>query len=264
MQSYLMVKGVLLDVSGVLLDGDRVLPGAAQCIVSLESAGLPVRFVTNTTRQSKRQLAQHLRSHGIEVELHRLFAPAAAACAWLKKNGYAPHLLVHPDLEEDFAECSTSGPCAVVIGDAAQAFGYDSLNAAFRKLQKGAPFLALARNRAFKDHDGLLSLDAGAFVEALEYAAGTKAILFGKPSRDFFTAAVESMGCRPHDVAMVGDDVESDVAGALRAGIGAGILVRTGKYRAGDERQVEPRPTAIVASIEEATQLILGMSAKGD
>jgi HAD superfamily hydrolase (TIGR01458 family) len=259
-----MVKGVLLDVSGVLLDGDTVLPGAAECIVNLESAGLPVRFVTNTTRQSKRQLAQHLRSHGIEVELHGLFAPAAAACAWLRKNGYAPHLLVHPDLEEDFAECHASGPCAVVIGDAAQAFAYDNLNAAFRKLQKGAPFLALARNRSFKDRDGLLSLDAGPFVEALEYAAGTKAILFGKPSREFFTAAVESMGCHVGDVAMVGDDVESDVAGALKAGIGAAIRGGTGKYRAGDESQVEPRPTAVVASIVEATQLILRMSADGD
>ena len=264
MQSYLMVKGVLLDVSGVLLDGDTVLPGAAECIERLESAGLPVRFVTNTTRQSKRQLAQHLRSHGIEVEVNGLFAPAAAACAWLKKNGYAPHLLVHPDLEEDFAECLASGPCAVVIGDAAQAFTYDSLNAAFRKLQRGAPFLALARNRTFKDRDGLLSLDAGAFVEALEYASGTKAILFGKPSRDFFLAAVESMGRHADDVVMVGDDVESDVAGALQAGIGAAILVRTGKYRAGDESQVEPPPTAVVASIEEATRLILGMSADGD
>ncbi|MEK1931201.1 MAG: HAD-IA family hydrolase, partial [Pararhizobium sp.] len=103
-------------------------------------------------------------------------------------------------------------------------------------------------------------LDAGPFVEALECASGTKARLFGKPSPEFFLAAVASTGCDPADVAMVGDDAQSDVAGALSAGIGMGILVRTGKYRHGDENSVEPKPSAVVEDIWAAGCLILEMS----
>jgi HAD superfamily hydrolase (TIGR01458 family) len=260
MQYSLMIKGVLLDISGVLCDGYAAMPGAVESVSHLRAAEIPIRFLTNTTRQSKRQLIQQLQSFGISATPDEVFTPVAAARAWLDKNGYAPHLLVHPDLEEDFADCSADGRAAIVLGDAGQRFTYDNMNVAFRELQNGAPFLALARNRVFRDLDGRLSLDAGPFVEALECASGTKARLFGKPSPEFFLAAVASTGCDPADVAMVGDDAESDVAGALSAGVGKGILVRTGKYRYGDENSVEPEPSAVVEDIWAAGCLILKMS----
>jgi HAD superfamily hydrolase (TIGR01458 family) len=257
MQSFPMINGVLLDISGVLLDGDAVVPGAVVSVERLRFAGLPVRFLTNTTRQSKRKLVDQLRSCGIDAGVDEVFAPAAAACAFLAESGYAPHLLVHPALEEDFADCSRDGPTAVVIGDAGEAFTYQRMNSAFRALREGAPLLALARNRFFKDRDGGLSLDAGPFVEALEYAAGTRALLFGKPAAEFFVAAAGSMGSDLSATAMVGDDAESDVAGALSAAIGTGILVRTGKYRDGDENHVTPKPSLVVKDIGAASDFIL-------
>jgi HAD superfamily hydrolase (TIGR01458 family) len=259
MQYSDMIKGVLLDISGVLSDGDAAMPGAVESVLHLRAAEIAIRFLTNTTRQSKRRLIHQLQSFGISAAADEVFTPVAAARAWLNKNGCSPHLLVHPDLEEDFADCRADGPVAVVLGDAAQRFTYDGMNAAFRELQNGAPFLALARNRMFRDVDGRLSLDAGPFVEALEYASGTKARLFGKPSPDFFLAAVASMGCDPVDAAMVGDDAESDVAGALSAGVGKGILVRSGKYRPGDENIVKPEPSVVVEDIRAAVGCILKM-----
>lgn len=59
-----------------------------------------------------------------------------------------------------------------------------------------------------------LVLDAGAFVAALEYATGREATIVGKPSPAFFRAAAESMGVDLPDVAVVGDDITTDVAGA--------------------------------------------------
>jgi ribonucleotide monophosphatase NagD (HAD superfamily) len=56
---------------------------------------------------------------------------------------------------------------------------------------------------------------------------------------------------------MIGDDAESDVAGALGAGIGQAILVRTGKYRVGDEQRYRPSPTAVLANIREAIDFVL-------
>src|SRR5262245_40335224 len=135
------------------------------------------------------------------------------------------------------------GDGAVVVGDAADGFTYETLNRAFRLLMNGAPLLALAMNRYFRETDGL-SLDAGPFVAALEYASGRKATLFGKPAPALFHAAMDRFGCKPADVIMIGDDVEADVNGAIATGLG-GMLVRTGKYRDGDDARLDRR--AIVA-----------------
>lgn len=252
-----MARGVLLDLSGVLYDGDTVLPGAVAAVLRLREAGLPVRFLTNTTRKPKRQIVAQLHQLGFDCAADEVFTPVAAARAWLDAHHHQPHLLVHPALEEDFADCQRNGPVAVVIGDAADRFSYDRLNATFRALMADAPLLALARNRFFRDRDGELSLDAGPFVEALEHASGVKARVLGKPSADFFRAAATSMGLEPGDVAMVGDDAESDTAGALAAGIGTAILVRTGKYRDGDEQRFQPAPSKTVADVSAACDLIL-------
>ncbi len=252
-----MIKGALLDIAGVLDVGGTARPDVAGAVARLRAAGIAVRFVTNSTRRPKRRVIADLRALGIAAEADEVFTPVAAALAWLRDNGYLPHLVVHPALEEDFAGCGGEGPAAVVIGDAADRFTYGNLNAAFRAIEDGAPLLALADNRVFRDKDGRLSLDAGAFVRALEYASGETAILFGKPAPDFFRATVRHIGCDPAEAVMVGDDAESDVAGALAAGLGQGVLVRTGKYRDGDEAGVEPRPSAVVDDIGAAVDLIL-------
>jgi len=131
------------------------------------------------------------------------------------------------------------------------------LNPAFRHLIAGAPFLALAANRVFRDDDGELSMDAGAFVHALEFSSGVSPLVLGKPAPDFFAAACASMDCAPSDAVMIGDDAEADIAGALSAGIERAILVRTGKFAPGDETRVIPRPTDVADGIVKAVDLLL-------
>ena len=157
---------------------------------------------------------------------------------------------------EDFADLPSDRAEAVVVGDAGEYFTYDLLNRAYRKLTEGAALLALAKNRNFKDSDGELSLDAGPFVAALEFASNRNAVLFGKPSSDFFGAAVEDLGCRASNVVMVGDDAEADVEGAISSGL-KGILVRTGKYRPGDESKLGSGSDHVAENLNEAAQWIL-------
>lgn len=249
---------VFLDLAGVLYDGDRAVPGAAAALERLRQAGLAVRFLTNTTRSPRRAILAKLAGMGIEVADGELFTPARAACDLLAAQGRSPHLLIHPDLAEDFGEMPDTGPPgAVVVGDAAEHFTYAAMNAAFRQLEAGADFLALAVNRTFRDSDGHLSLDAGAFVAALEYASGRQAEILGKPSPAFFETALASMGCAGAEAVMVGDDAESDVAGALEAGLGRAVLVRTGKYRPGDETRFAPPPTHVADDLAGAVDWIL-------
>lgn len=252
-----MIKAVCLDLAGVLYEGDAVVPGALDALARLHAAGLAVRFLTNSTRRPRRVILERLGRFGFDVAPEELFTPASAAMARLKAEGWAPHLLIHPDLTEDFNGAPEGAPQAVVVGDAGPFFTYERLNAAFRVLDGGGAFLALAANRVFRDVDGERSMDAGAFVAALEYASGRRAEVLGKPAPAFFAAALGSMGVEAGEAVMVGDDAEADVAGALSAGLGTAVLVRTGKYAPGDEGRFAPSPSAVVADIGAAVDWIL-------
>lgn len=253
------VKGVLLDLGGVVYVGDTPLPGAVAAIGRLRQAGIGVRFLTNTTRSSRRMLLQKLRAMGMDIADEELFTPSLAARQRIEREGLRPHLLIHPALKEDFVALPEGAREAVVVGDAGDSFSYAALNAAFRALEHGAEFLALANNRSFRDADGGLSLDAGPFVAALAFASRREPQILGKPAPDYFLSALASMGCEPGDAVMVGDDAESDVAGAMAAGL-AGILVKTGKYRPGAEDSIVQPPSAVVEDLPTAVDWVLAQA----
>ena len=165
---------------------------------------------------------------------------------------------MHPNLLPEFADLDTADPNAVLVADAGEAMTYDGLNAAFRQLMRNGarvPLIAMARNRFFKDKGGL-SLDAGPFVAALEYASGAVAELVGKPSAAFFRLGLAELGCDATDAVMIGDDVRDDVVGAADAGL-HGLLVRTGKFRPGDESQLIDGRTSVVDDFAAAVEAVL-------
>jgi len=94
------------------------------------------------------------------------------------------------------------------------------------------PLVALGMTRYWRAEDGL-RLDAGAFVRALEYAAGRTAVVVGKPDPTFYGAAVDTLHVPADQVVMIGDDIHTDIESAQRAGL-TGVLVRTGKFSASD------------------------------
>ena len=239
------VRGILVDLDGVVHVRGKALPGWLEAIARVRAAKIPLKFITNTTRLPRRRIVEDLAQLGLQVAKVDVFTPAILAHAFLTRENLAPFLVAHRDLREDFAGLPEHGREAVVLGDAGADFTYETLNVAFRKILHGAEFLALANNRNFLDADGELSLDVGAFVSALEYASGRKALVLGKPSPLFFGLAVDSLGCAAEDVAMIGDDAEVDVGGAMAAGL-MGVLVQTGKYRSGQEQNLD-RPATFVA-----------------
>ncbi|MEM7192353.1 MAG: TIGR01458 family HAD-type hydrolase, partial [Pseudomonadota bacterium] len=137
-----MIRGVLLDLAGVVYEGDHVLPGAVAAVARLHEAGLPIRFVTNTTTRTKAALLTRLKGLGLEITDRELFTPSEAAREWLAAHKASPHLLVHPDLEAEFTGIPQRERTAVIVGDAGGGFTYEHLNRAFRELTQGAAFLA--------------------------------------------------------------------------------------------------------------------------
>lgn len=244
------VRGLLLDLEGVLYQDSAVIPGAPEAVRDLAGRGLALRFLTNTTTRPRREIVERMSGMGFAVDPAQVFTPALAAGLLLRRgNMRRLHLASAPALAEDFAafDLVADHPDAVVMGDLHTGFTWRRLDGLFRMLLGGARLVALHRNR-FCRRGGELSLDLGPFVAALEYAAGTEALVVGKPSAPFFLGAVADMGLAADDVVMVGDDIEADIGGALAAGLKA-VQVMTGKYSRRDDAHPRVRPSARVASI---------------
>jgi HAD superfamily hydrolase (TIGR01458 family) len=251
------VRALLVDLDGVLYVEDDPVPGARDAVALLRDRGLGLRFVTNTTARSRDETLAKLERLGFEVSPEELVTPAALARRRCQKRGHETvALIMNEAVKADFEGLSEVGerPDAVIMGDLGEAFGFEILNRAFRMVMDGAELIALQKNRFWVTGEGL-SLDAGPFVAAIEYASGTEAHIVGKPAPAFFDGVLGDLGVDPEDAAMVGDDVESDVAGAMNEGLG-GILVRTGKYREDFVRESGVEPTATVDSIADVPELI--------
>jgi phospholysine phosphohistidine inorganic pyrophosphate phosphatase len=252
------VEGLLLDLSGVIYVQDEAVPGAADSLERLRSEGIPIRLVTNTTMRPRSSILERLERLGIEADPAELLTPATLAASRCAEAGYeSVSLVVLDELREDLEGLEERGDSvdAVIVGDLGDSWDYGVLNRAFRQLMDGAALIALQKNRYWETAEGL-SLDAGPFVSALEYATGREAEVVGKPSPAFFELALGELGVSADRAAMVGDDVEADVGGAIDAGL-AGILVRTGKYREDLVRESGIEPTATVDSIADIPWLIL-------
>ncbi len=232
-----MIKAVFLDISGVITIGNSVINGAADAVRQIQQQGLELRFLTNTSRQTRKAMVEGLQAHGFQCLEEQVYTAPFAAHDWLQQQGRRPYCLVHPNIVSEFEDLDQHNPDAVIIGDAADDLNYANLNRAFRLCQQGAPLVGIGHNRYFKLDDEFL-LDAGPFIAAIEYAANTQAVIMGKPSADFFKQVMASVNCDNSEVLMVGDDVYGDIEGALNARLQA-CLVQTGKYRAGDENRIE-------------------------
>lgn len=237
----------MLHVSG------QAIPGAAEAVRRLRADGHRLRFVTNTTTRSRARLAEELRTAKIDVDDAEVQTTADAAVSALRGRrvlALVMHALVG-DL--DGIELVGESADAVLVGGADETpetnlvFSYMNLARAFAELELGARLYCLHKNRWWQTARGPL-LDAGAFVAGLEYAADVEAVVIGKPSPAYFTAALEALDTDPELAWMVGDDLESDIAGAQALNMNT-VLVRTGKFRPDAVEASRIRPNGIVSSI---------------
>ncbi len=182
---------------------------------------------------------------GIELddeELQTTPRAAAAALAGRRVLALTMHAIVG---EFEGVELVGEDAEAVLVGGADETpetnlvFSFMNLARAFHELEAGAELYCLHKNRWWQTKHGPL-LDSGALVVGLEYAADTEAIVLGKPSTAYFAGLTW----------MVGDDIESDIAGAQKHGMRT-ILVRTGKFRPDAVEATRIRPEGIISSIAQ-------------
>lgn len=234
------MAALLIDLDGVLYEGDRPVAGAAAAIDWIVAEGIPHLFLTNTTSRPRRAIVEKLASMNISASEQRILTPPVAAARWITAHVSGPvALFIAPVTRREFdgldiAAADAANVAAVVVGDYGERWDFAELNRAFRLLMtKPQPTLvALGMTRYWKAEDGL-RLDTAPFVMALSHASGAEPVVLGKPAATFFDAALSLLGVEHGQALMIGDDINGDVRGAQQAGIRA-ALVETGKFRAQD------------------------------
>ncbi len=244
---------VLFDLDGTLTDGVGGQPLAGALDAVRETARLvPVRYLTNATSWPRAALEQSLSREGFVVSPGSVVTPTVLARKVLVQRGHDCGVLIaDPRSLEDLEWHRASDPAqarSVLVATEGHDMAIRDLAPAVDALLAGAKLYTLQQNRLFRRR-GRLVTDLGPLAAFLAYAAKVDWENLGKPSRLLFQMVAEELGLPLASLMMVGDDAECDAAGALAAGCGAGVLVRTGKYRPGDEDRVQPRPSLVLESV---------------
>jgi HAD superfamily hydrolase (TIGR01458 family) len=248
------VRGLLLDLDGVLILQGAAIAGAPEAMAELDRRAIPYRVVTNTSLVSRMTLSTWSRRVGLRIPPQRILSALSASASFTARAypGRPLFVIASEDARTEFAgqwllgaqEADRKGAeaAAVVIGDSPEEATYDNLNRAFRLVRAGAQLIGMHKNRWWLTPAGP-TLDSGAFVAGLEFAASVKALVLGKPSPAFFREAAAGLlaeiGAAEHlagpdrrgrrELAMVGDDLWTDVIAAQRLGL-RGAFVLSGKH----------------------------------
>lgn len=252
-------KSFLIDINGVLYLGKEPVDGATETIDFLRENKYRFRFISNATRACREALCEKLKNFGFDISETEIFSAPVAAAKYIKNSKKGRCFLlttgdVHKDFENEGITITEEKPDFVVVGDAGDNFSFENLNKAFNFLLEGAELIAMEKDRYWRTSKGL-ELSAGPFVAALEYAAGRKAVVVGKPSESFFKLALGDMNAKVEETAVIGDDIITDIQGAQRFRM-KGILVKTGKYRKDIEEKSKIKPDQVLDSIAELRKVI--------
>ena len=249
------VRGLLLDLDGVLILRGAAIPGAVEAVAALDRRGVPFVVVTNTSLFSRAKLAGWAAKQGMPIPAERIQTALSASAALVHHRypGRPVYVIASEDARSEFhgsaavvldadaaavAEKAGVPVAAVVLGDSPDQLTKPNLDLAFRLVRNGAALIGMHRNPWWLTPEGP-TLDAGTFLVGLEWATKRRAELVGKPSPAFFRVAIERLAAEAasrgeprlarHDLAMVGDDTGTDIGGGRRAGLRT-VFVRTGKH----------------------------------
>jgi HAD superfamily hydrolase (TIGR01450 family) len=217
---------VLLDLDGCVWVGDDSTPRAVEAVDALRAAGKGVAFVTNDGRYATEDLVRKLWGLGLRASVEEVVTVGAALQVALASTPQWRRAFVigseaiHRHVAAAGLRETMESPDVVVIAGH-ERFDYDELRVGVRAILDGAEAICTARDPLFPASDGPWP-GSGAVVAAVEYATGVEAVTVGKPSPAIFRTALERLG--PGRALVIGDRVDSDLAGALAAGLDGALV----------------------------------------
>ncbi len=234
MIDFKRISGVIMDMDGVLWRGDQPLAGIHDLFPFLRARAIPFALATNNSRMTPADYVEKLARMAVEgIEEHQIVTSGTATAAYITRR-YPYRSVIHVVGGDGLRKLITDAGfdvtgevdprvVAVVVG-IDFALTYDKLKQASLCVRAGADFIATNTDATFPTPDGLVP-GAGSIVAALQTATGKIPISMGKPGRAMFDAALESLDVSRDRTLMIGDRLDTDIAGAAEIGIQTALVL---------------------------------------
>ncbi len=256
------IRAFLFDMDGVLYRGKQILPGVREIIELLDQRGISYACITNNATKTQEQYGKKLAAMGLSIPATHVITSAMVTGHYLRANyprGTTAYVVgmdgLHYALFGDGHFVYTEQRPDLVVQSADFELTYAKLRIACLGIRAGARYIVTNPDRSFPSEEGLTP-GSGAITAALQAAADVEPFIVGKPQPTMFRVAMELINGTPETTLVIGDRLDTDVAGAHAAGM-YGALVLTGvstrEHLTGSPRQ----PDAV---FDDLTRLIAALN----
>jgi NagD protein len=248
------IRSWLMDMDGVLIHEQSMVPGADRFLARLRELGRPFLVLTNNSMYTQRDLAARLRGTGLEVPEEAIWTSALATASFLhdqRPNGTAfviGEAGMTTALHDAGYTLTDRSPDYVVLGET-RTYSFERLAVAIRLILNGARFIATNPDPTGPTPDGPLPA-TGSVAALISRATGVEPYFVGKPNPLMMRSALNAIDAHSETSAMVGDRMDTDVVSGLEAGMHT-VLVLTGITKRDETERFPYRPSRIVDSIAD-------------
>jgi NagD protein len=247
-------KSYLIDMDGVLVKGNTMIPGADQFINRLRTAGAKFLVLTNNSRYSPRDLAHNLQTIGLDIPDGQIFTSAMATARFLhaQRPGGTAYVIGDSGLTSAVHEIgyiiTEHNPAYVVLGET-MSYNFDMLTKATRLVAGGAHFIATNPDPSGPTSDGMVP-SCGAVAALIQRATSKNPFFVGKPNPLMMRSALNYMAAHSEDTIIIGDRMDTDVVAGVQSGMDT-ILVLSGITRMDEIGRYPYVPTRIADSVAD-------------
>ncbi len=224
------LRALILDMDGVLWRGDELIADLPPVFAEIKRLGLSVIMATNSSTRTPANYVEKLQSHGVELENWQVINSAEATAQYMRgiyPEGGSIYAVGESGLVESLEamgfKIDDEDVLAVVAGMDRQ-LDYAKIDRAAALIRSGAKFIGTNPDRTFPTPNGLIP-GAGISLAAIEAASYVSPIIIGKPKPIIFEIALERLGVKPEQALMVGDRLETDIAGGQNAGCPVALVL---------------------------------------
>ncbi len=248
------IKAYLMDMDGVLVREEQLIPGADEFVRGLQAAGTPFLVLTNNSIYTQRDLTARLRMTGLDVPEESIWTSALATARFLdhqRPNGSAfviGEAGLTTALHEVGYVLSERDPDYVVLGET-RSYSLQRITQAIRLIEKGARFIATNPDPTGPSPEGLLPA-TGSVAALISRATGVDPYFVGKPNPLMMREALRAIDAHSESTVMIGDRMDTDIVAGMEAGMQT-ILVLTGISTRELAERFPYRPSRIVDSIAD-------------
>ncbi|MDQ3404451.1 MAG: HAD-IIA family hydrolase [Actinomycetota bacterium] len=244
----------LMDMDGVLVHEEHLVPGADELIAELTATGTPFLVLTNNSIYTPRDLRARLLRSGLDVPESSIWTSALATARFLdsQRPGGSAFVIGEAGLTTALHEIgyvlTDRDPDYVVLGET-RTYSFTAITRAIRLVEEGARFIATNPDATGPSREGSLPA-TGSVAALIERATGRAPYFVGKPNPLMMRSGLRSLGAHSETTLMIGDRMDTDVRSGLEAGLHT-ILVLTG-ISTRDTAELFPyRPTRVISSVAE-------------